>query len=131
MVEVVRKKVSYSYEEAIKMVEDALSAAGFSLLLTKDLSDIFKKKLGVEDYPKYSFILACKPELAKMALDVSKDAGTLFPCSFVVYEDGDEVYVGHSSIMQIAAETKLAPADDMAPVIYETGKAIGSVWDHI
>jgi len=131
MVEVVRKKVSYSYEEAIKKVENALSAEGFALLLTKDLSDIFKKKLGVEDYPKYSFILACKPELAKMALDVSKDTGTLFPCSFVVYEDGDEVYVGHSSIMQIAAETNLAPADDMAPVIYETGKSIGPVWDHI
>ena len=131
MVEVVRKKVSYSFEEAIKKVEDALSTAGFALLLTKDLSEIFKKRLGIEDYPKYAFILACKPELAKMALDVSKDAGTLFPCSFVVYEDGDEVYVGHSSIMQIAAETKLAPADDMAAVIYETGKAIGNVWKHI
>ncbi|MHA1772351.1 MAG: DUF302 domain-containing protein [Candidatus Thorarchaeota archaeon] len=43
---------------------------------------MFKEKLGVE-YLKYTMILACAPPLAKMALYVSKDTGTLFPCSFM------------------------------------------------
>jgi uncharacterized protein (DUF302 family) len=128
MVDVLRKEVSMDFDEAVEHVEKIIAEEGFSILLTKSIDEIVKKKLGLEDYPRYTIILACAPELAKMALDVSKDVGNLFPCSFVVYEDDKKVVVSHLSIMKIAAETGLAPANQMAPVIKKTGEKVHAAW---
>jgi len=130
MVEVLRKEASCSFDEAVRRVEAACEREGFGILLTKGIDTIFKEKLGV-NYSRYSFILACAPELAKKALDVSKDVGTIFPCSFVVYEDNDKVMVAHTSIMKIAAEVGLAQKELMVPIIDETGKRVRKVWDRI
>ncbi|TXT57063.1 MAG: hypothetical protein BAJATHORv1_20663 [Candidatus Thorarchaeota archaeon] len=131
MPDVLRKQVDMSFEEAVKRVHEALEAEEFSHLLTKGVHEIFKKKLGVENYTKTTFVLACAAPLAKMALDVSLDVGLLMPCSFLVYEDEDKVYVAHVSIMKAAVILDLAPADKMQPVIEETKKRIGKVWDRI
>ena len=85
----------------------------------------------MEIYPRFTTILACAPELAKAALDVSLDVGALFPCSFVVYENEGKIFVMHTSIMKAAAETGLAPKDAMAPVIEMTGRRVHKVWDSI
>lgn len=130
MIDILKKEVQFEFEDAVKRVEEACQKEGFGLLLTKDLDKVFKKSLGV-DYSKYTFVLACAPELAKMGLDVSKNVGTLFPCSFVIYEDQGKVFVAHTSIMRGASELGLAPADAMVPVIEETRKRIGKVWDRI
>ncbi len=130
MVEVLRKEVSYSFDEALKRVETACENEGFGILLTKEIDTVFKEKLGI-DYTRYSFVLACAPELAKKALDISKEVGTIFPCSFVIYEDGDKVIVAHTSIMKIAAEVGLATKELMAPIIEETGRRVRKVWDRI
>lgn len=131
MVDVLRKEVPCGFDEAVKRVEEACVSEGFGLQLTKGVHDIFKQKLGIDDYPRYTVILVCNPQLAKMALDASKDIGTIFPCSFVVYEEDDKVKVSHTSIMKIAAETGLASKEVMAPIIEETGKRIKKVWDKI
>jgi uncharacterized protein (DUF302 family) len=130
MVEVLRKEVLYSFDETVERVEHACESEGFGVLLTKAIDSVFKQKLGV-NYTRYSFILACAPELAKKALDASKDVGTLFPCSFVIYEEEDKVIVAHTSIMKIAVEVGLASQKAMAPVIDETGKRIHKVWDKL
>lgn len=130
MVDVLKKEVPYSFDDAVKRVENACVKEGFGLLLTKGIDSVFKDKLGV-DYTRYTFVLACAPELAKKALDVSKDVGTLFPCSFVVYEDKEKVMVSHTSIMKIASVVGLASKKAMAPVIEETGKRIRKIWDRI
>jgi uncharacterized protein (DUF302 family) len=130
MVDVLRKESSHTFDETVKRAEEALASEGFGLLLTKGIEDIFKQKLGI-DYPRYTTVLACAPELAKMGLDASKDVGTLFPCSFVVYEDEGKVMVSHTSIMRVASELGLASEDAMASVIEETGKRVRKVWDKI
>jgi uncharacterized protein (DUF302 family) len=130
MVDVLRKEVAYSFDEAVKRVENACENEGFGILLTKGIDSVFKQKLGI-DYTRYSFVLVCAPELAKSALDVSKDVGTIFPCSFVIYEEDDKVMVAHTSIMKIAAEVGLATKETMAPIIDETGKRIRKIWDRI
>jgi len=130
MVDVLRKESSYTFDETVKRVEEALASEGFGLLLTKGIDEMLKLKLGVE-YPRYTTILACSPELAKMGLDASKDVGTLYPCSFVVYEDDSKVMVSHTSIMRAASELGLASEDVMVPVIEETGRRVHIVWDKI
>ena len=131
MVDVLRKQVHCSFDEAITRVEQACKDEGFGILLIKNIDEIFKKKLGLEIYPRFTTILACAPELAKAALDVSLDVGALFPCSFVVYENEGKIFVMHASIMKAAAETGLAPKDAMAPVIEMTGRRVHKVWDSI
>lgn len=131
MVDVLRKQVPYSFDEAVAKVEQACKEEGFGLLLTKSVDEIFKKKLGLDDYPRFTFVLACAPELAKAALDVAIDVGALFPCSFVVYEDKGKTFVMHASIMKAAVESGLAPKDTMAPVIEMTGKRVHKVWNSI
>lgn len=128
MVEVLRKEVSMDFDDAVQHVERIIKEEGFSILLTKSIDEIFIKKLGIENYPRYTIILVCASKLAKMALDVSKDIGNLFPCSFVVYEDDNKVFVSHVSIMKIAAELNLAPANQMATVIKKAGEKVHSAW---
>jgi uncharacterized protein (DUF302 family) len=138
MVEVLRKELSEGFDEAVQKIEQICNDEGFTVMLTKSVDEIFAKKLGVKNYPRYTFILACAAPLAKMAaplakmaLDVSRDVGTIFPCSFVVYEDEGKIFAAHTSIMRIAAETGLALKEKMAPVIEETGKRVHKVWDRI
>ena len=88
-------------------------------------------KLGIEDYPKRTFILACSADLAKKAVEVSKDMSLVMPCSFVVAAEDGKIVVTHSSIMKMGVELGFAPADDMQPVIEETGKRVHAVWDNI
>ncbi len=130
MIEVLKKKVALSFEEAVKRVEKVCSEAGFTVMFTKHLHETFRKKLGVE-YPKYAFILVCAPELAKRVLDASMEAGVLFPCSFVVYEENDRVTVAHTSVMRAIAELELAPKDAMGPIIDETGRRVRELWQKI
>lgn len=131
MVDVLRKEVPYGFDEAVKKVEDACVSEGFGLLLTKGVHDIFKQKLGIDEYPKYTAILVCNPGLAKKALNISKDMGTIFPCSFTVYEEEERVIVAHTSIMKLGVEAGLATQDEMADLIEETSNRIRKVWDKI
>jgi len=130
MVDILKKELNMDFDEAVKHVEKIVIEEGFSHMLTKPIHSIFKQKLGI-NYPKYTIILACAPELAKGALDVSKNVGLLFPCSFVVYEDEGKVFVAHTSIMKVAVEASLADKDAMAPVIEMTGKKVHVAWDKI
>jgi uncharacterized protein (DUF302 family) len=67
-------------------------------------------------------ILVCAPVLAKMALDVSKDVGTLFPCSFVVYKYNGKVVVSHVSIMNVDQKISIASEYQMKRIIEKTKK---------
>jgi len=127
MVDILKKELDMSFDDAVAHVEKIIVEEGFSHMLTKPIHQIFKNKLGI-DYDKYTIILACAPKYAKAALDVSKNVGLLFPCSFTVFEDEGKVYAGHMSIMKVAPEVGLAPADEMKPVIDMTGEAVRRAW---
>ena len=131
MVDILKKELKMDFDSAVKRVEKIVSEEGFSVMLIKPIDEIFKMKLGLKDYPKYTTILACGAQFAKAAMDVSKDVGLLFPCSFVVYEEGEKIYVSHTSIMKIAPEIGLASYEDMKPVIEMTGKAVHAAWDRL
>lgn len=130
MIEVLKKQVSLSFEDAVVKIERLSAERGFTVLFTKALHETFKQKLQI-DYPKYAFIQVCNAHLAKRVLDISKDAGVVFPCSFVVYEEGDSVTIAHTSVMRAISELGLAPKDEMAPIIEETGRRVRELWEKI
>ncbi|MFW9887907.1 MAG: DUF302 domain-containing protein [Candidatus Thorarchaeota archaeon] len=118
-----------SFEDAVKRVEKLTEEGGFTVLLTKGMHDMFKTKLGIADYPRRTFILACSADLAKKAVDVSPNMSLVMPCSFVVAEEDDKVVVTHSSIMKMGVELGFAPEGPMKPIIEETGERVHKVWD--
>lgn len=128
MIDILKKELKMEFSEAIAHVEQICEQNGFGVLLTKSLDDVFKKKLGIKDYPKYTIILVCNPKFAKAALDVSEDNGLLFPCSFVVFEKERKIYVAHTSIMKISPQIGLASESDMKPVIEMTGNGVQKIW---
>ena len=131
MVDYLKKKINMDFDKAVEYVTKIIAEEGFSVMLVKSIDEIFKKKLGTVEYPRYTTILACAPEYAKGALDVSKLAGFLFPCSFVVYEENEDIFVGHVSIMKIAPEVGLADVKAMEPIIKKTGEGVHRAWDRI
>ncbi len=130
MPDILRKELAMSFDDAVNHVESLVVDGGFTILLTKGMHEMFKKKLGI-DYPRRTFILACNAELAKMAMDASTDMALVMPCSFVVSEEKGKVIVSHTSIMKMGVELGFAPEDAMQSVIEETSKRVHKVWDRI
>ncbi|MHA1521366.1 MAG: DUF302 domain-containing protein [Promethearchaeota archaeon] len=130
MVTYLKKELEMDFDAAVERVSKVVSEEGFGILGIKAIDEVLKEKLHV-DYPRYTTIMACGAKFAEAALDVSKDVGLLFPCSFVVYEEGGKVFVSHISIMKIAPEIGLAPKDQMQPVIEMTGEAVHRAWDRL
>lgn len=128
MVDILQKEMNMSFEDAVKRVEEIAEEEGFTIMLTKGMHDMFKKKLDI-DYPRTTFILACSASLAKKAMDVSTNMAMVMPCSFVVFEEGDKVLVKHSSIMKMGVELGLAPEGPMQPIIDETSERVHKAWD--
>ena len=130
MVNTLKKKSNLDFDKTVKAIEVAMLEEGFSNMLTKSMDSVFKTKLGV-DYPRYTIILGCNATYAKAAMDVSKDMGLLYPCSFTVWEEGDEVWIGHISIMKIGSEIGIADAEGMEPVIEMTGAGVRKIWEKL
>ncbi|NPE06899.1 MAG: DUF302 domain-containing protein [Asgard group archaeon] len=129
MVDILKKEVTKDFDAAVEHIVKVVEKEGFTVMLTKSIDGILKKKLGITDYPRYTSIMACGPELAKMALDASLNVGLVFPCSFVVYEENEKIYVSHVSIMKMAKELGLASAEAMDPIIEITSKMVHKAWE--
>ncbi|MFQ6125152.1 MAG: DUF302 domain-containing protein [Candidatus Heimdallarchaeota archaeon] len=134
MVNILRKQISMAFDDAVQHVEKLVVEAGFTILMTKAIDEVIKNKLGLDDYPRYTIILVCGPDLAKMALDASKNVGTFFHCSFVVFEEEHlegKAVVAHVSIMKLASELRFASPQALAPVIAETSARVQALWQKI
>lgn len=84
------------YEQAIKLVTDALKSEGFGVLTQIDVKATIKKKLG-EDFRPYTILGACNPNLAHQVLSADASLGLMLPCNVTV-ETGSNGY----SIVRIA-----------------------------
>ena len=82
----IRKVVSFSYDEALVRVPEALKTEGFGILTEIDVRETLKKKLDV-DFRRYKILGACNPAFAHKALTTNLQAGLLMPCNVCVYED--------------------------------------------
>ncbi len=86
-------ETKYSFDDAIKQVEDALKEQGFGILTQIDAKKVLKDKLDIDRRP-YKILGACNPNFAHKALDMEPEIGVLLPCNVIVYEkENGEVMV--------------------------------------
>lgn len=84
----IRRKLSMSFDEALRAVPEALKAEGFGILTEIDVQKTFDEKLKVP-FRRYRILGACNPPLAHRVLTEEADAGVMLPCNVVVYESDD------------------------------------------
>lgn len=79
-----------TFEDAIKVVTDALDEQGFGILNKINIQEVLKKKLNVE-FRKYIILGACNPTFAYKALLEAEKIGVFLPCNVVVeeHDNGD------------------------------------------
>lgn len=77
--------VDCSFDEAIELTTEKLSAEGFGVLSTIDVSTTLKNKLDV-DMPRYTILGACNPGFAYKAILAENKIGTMLPCNVIVQE---------------------------------------------
>jgi len=84
--------LNQDFGDAITTVSDALAEQGFGIITRIDMHDTFKAKLGV-DFPQYTILGACNPQLALNAVSAAPEIGLLLPCNVTVENTGDSIRV--------------------------------------
>lgn len=128
MVEVLKKKVSMTFAETVEHVKAKMEEEGFTILLVKSITESIRNKLGIADFEECTMILGCNPEIAYKVLMIDKAILSLFPCSFVVYEDNGDVIVSHVSIMKIAKVLEIVKDEGINEIIEMTSRATKAIW---
>jgi uncharacterized protein (DUF302 family) len=122
-----KRKVEYSFDEAVLKVREELEKEGFGILSEINVEEKFRDKLGIE-FGKYVILGACNPKLAHEVLSKEIDAGLLLPCNVVVYETNGDVIVSvvlPSMMMSIMESDELEDVAMVAEV--KLLKAINAV----
>lgn len=79
------KTVNASFDEAVRMITDALKTEGFGVISEIRMHEKLKEKLNVE-FRKYTILGACNPPYAYKALQTEDKIGTMLPCNVIVQE---------------------------------------------
>jgi uncharacterized protein (DUF302 family) len=121
------RKLNISFENIVKKIRNGLKEEGFGILTEIDVKETLKKKLDV-DYPNYKILGACNPPLAKKALDIDKEVGTLLPCNVIVYEIDQGVQV---SIQRPTEMMKILNNKDLNEVAQEAESRLTKVIENL
>ncbi|MBO9378132.1 DUF302 domain-containing protein [Sphingomonas histidinilytica] len=81
------KTLNVGFEDAIRLVTEALKREGFGIITEIDVRDTFKRKIDV-DFRNYRILGACNPMMAHEALQIEDKVGTMLPCNVVVQDIG-------------------------------------------
>jgi len=108
-----------SHEEVVRELVEKLNAEGLKVLRILPMSEVIRRR-GVEDFPRYTTILACDiPEKRDILLSVPF-MSVLIPCSVAVYEREGAVHVTVLRDYLILRDFSEELSDEHAQIIMST-----------
>ncbi|HEY9486946.1 MAG TPA: DUF302 domain-containing protein [Chryseosolibacter sp.] len=123
------RKVTISFDEAVKRITENLKQEGFGIITNIDLKDTLKQKLNV-NFRKYSILGACNPEFAYKAVSLESHLGLLLPCNVVVQEhENHEVEV--SAISPLETIDKAATTPQLVEIAHEVSNRLRTAVDNL
>ena len=109
--------VDLSYDDAVAATKAALQEQGFGVLTEIDMKATLKAKIDADIAPQL-ILGACRPPLAKRALEIDPSMGALLPCNVVVREDeaGRTVVeaIDPATMVELAGNQALTEVSDEA-----------------
>ena len=108
------------YEAAMERTKAAFKEQGFGVLSEIDVSATLKAKIGAE-FPPYSLLGMCNPEIAHRALLTDPQVGLMLPCTVLVYEAGARTRVSALNPERALGALNLP---ELAPFASEAGRRI-------
>jgi uncharacterized protein (DUF302 family) len=118
------KTINASFDEALKLVTEALKEEGFGVISEIRMNEKLKEKLGV-DFKKYTILGACNPGFAYKALQIEDKIGIMLPCNVLIIEQGNNkievAAINPVASMQAVANTEL---DDVALQVSQKLKSV-------
>lgn len=107
-----RVTLDCDHETAVDRTRDALTDAGFAIVVEFTPSEIVAKQLDRER-PPYHVVGACIPSIADRALDEVPLFGSLLPCNVVVHEvEPGAQCVEQVNVLAVAALAGVAEHDE-------------------
>jgi len=105
-------RLDTSHEAAVERVKDAFTDAGFGIPTEFSPSENIREHTG-EELPPTRVIGIGNPHAGKVVAEQTRgDAATLFPCTVVVQQVGEETQrVYHVSLPKVLERVGLAPED--------------------
>jgi uncharacterized protein (DUF302 family) len=97
--------VHMSFDDAVKLVKQALRRHNFRVLMEIDMEENFKK--ANLDFRPYLILGACNPQLTYRALQAEDKVGTMLPCNIVVQQKDD----GNVEVSAVDPVTSMQPID--------------------
>lgn len=121
------KVIPLEFGPAIERVKEQLKQEGFGVLAEIDIRKAMKEKVNAE-YPSYTILGACNPQLAHRALQSEPRLGLLLPCNVTVREVG-----GGSEIAVVDADTMLSVVenDELRPIAREAAERLHRVLESV
>ena len=115
----IRRDLPVTFDEALRLVPEALQAEGFGILTEVDVTATLKKKLDA-DFRRYTILGACNPSFAHKALLANLEVGLMMPCNVTVYEADDH----HAVVTAIDPRLTIAASGD--PALLELAESVSS-----
>ena len=120
--------VKLGYEEAIKFISEEVKKEGFGILTRINVTETFKKKLGV-DFKPYTILGACNPSHAYQSLLLEEEIGLMLPCNIIVYvNDRNETVI---SVVKPMASMLAVENIALAETAFEVQRKLRSVIENI
>lgn len=107
------RNVDATFDDAVAMTREALSAVGFGVLTEIDIAATLKAKLDVDVAPKL-ILGACRPQLAHQAITADARVTALLPCNVVITAAGDHSVIDVLDPMVMPEFTGVAELTEVA-----------------
>ncbi len=118
--------LAQDFDAATTQVIDALAEEGFGIITRIDMHDTFKAKLGVE-FPPYTILGACNPQLALNAVSAAPEIGLLLPCNVTVEQSDGGTRVRIPDAQELLGGAGFSDAPELAELADDAGARLARV----